>query len=125
MCETDFSGYPDCRRDTLEALETMPPEQRLQLLQPVDILLQGHSPVMLGAEDAARFLTGLRRRGSWPDMPLVAVYGPAPDCPAPFKPPDRVLLGTAHVQAGHLIPVRLLSPLDIQQMLAQASDAAS
>lgn len=21
MCETDFSGYPDCRRDTLEALE--------------------------------------------------------------------------------------------------------
>ena len=22
MCETDFSGYPDCRRDTLEALET-------------------------------------------------------------------------------------------------------
>lgn len=22
MCETDFSGYPDCRRDTLNALET-------------------------------------------------------------------------------------------------------
>ena len=110
---------------TLEALEAMPAEQRLQLLQPVDILLQGHSPVMLGAEDAARFLTGLRRRGPWPDMPLVAVYGPAPDCPALFKPPDRVLLGTAHVQAGHLIPVRLLSPLDIQQTLAQASDAAS
>jgi len=22
MCETDFSGYPDCRRDTLEAMET-------------------------------------------------------------------------------------------------------
>ena len=22
MCETDFSGYPDCRRDTLDALET-------------------------------------------------------------------------------------------------------
>jgi 7-cyano-7-deazaguanine synthase len=21
MCETDFSGYPDCRRDTLDALE--------------------------------------------------------------------------------------------------------
>ncbi|MFI4965033.1 MAG: 7-cyano-7-deazaguanine synthase QueC [Caulobacterales bacterium] len=22
MCETDFSGYPDCRRDTLDAMET-------------------------------------------------------------------------------------------------------
>ncbi len=22
MCETDFSGYPDCRRDTLDALES-------------------------------------------------------------------------------------------------------
>ncbi len=21
MCETDFSGYPDCRRDTLDAME--------------------------------------------------------------------------------------------------------
>src|SRR5258708_37202702 len=23
MCETDFSGYPDCRRDTLDAMETV------------------------------------------------------------------------------------------------------
>jgi 7-cyano-7-deazaguanine synthase len=23
MCETDFSGYPDCRRDTLDALQTV------------------------------------------------------------------------------------------------------
>jgi 7-cyano-7-deazaguanine synthase len=22
MCETDFSGYPDCRRDTLDAMQT-------------------------------------------------------------------------------------------------------
>jgi len=22
MCETDFSGYPDCRRDTLDALQS-------------------------------------------------------------------------------------------------------
>jgi len=22
MCETDFSGYPDCRRDTLDAMQS-------------------------------------------------------------------------------------------------------
>ena len=35
MCETDFSGYPDCRRGTLDALETA---LRLGMDQPVAIL---------------------------------------------------------------------------------------
>tara|TARA_R110002073_G_scaffold44777_1_gene123942 strand:- start:6263 stop:6991 length:729 start_codon:yes stop_codon:yes gene_type:complete len=34
MCETDYSGYPDCRRDTLDATETM---LRLGLDMPVTI----------------------------------------------------------------------------------------
>ena len=76
-------------------------------LLPVDSLLPGHTPVTLGTEDAGRFLSGLRRRGGWPDASQVAVFGDAP----------RALLGTAHVQAGELIPSRLLSPIEIQQIL--------
>ncbi len=100
---------------TLEALAAMPEEKRLQALHPVDILLHGHVPVTLGAEDAARFLTGLRRRGTWPDMPKVAVYGPTPEADS-----ASVLLGTAHTQAGQLIPDRLLAPPEIRQILAQS-----
>ena len=32
----------------------------------------------------------------------------------------RALLGTAHVKAGELIPSRLLSPIEIQQILGVA-----
>jgi tRNA pseudouridine55 synthase len=61
-------------------------------------------------EDAGRFLSGLRRRGGWPDAEQIAVFGEAP----------RALLGTAHVKAGELIPSRLLSPIEIQQILGVA-----
>ncbi len=92
---------------TLEQLEAMEEGERLAALQPVDCLLQGYTPVTLDADNAGRFLSGMRRRGDWPDMPHVRVYGDAPN----------TLLGTAHTQAGELIPTRLLSPLDIQQIL--------
>ena len=92
---------------TLEQLEAMEEGDRLAALQPVDCLLQDHTAVTLDADHAGRFLSGLRRRGGWPDMPHVRVYGDAP----------HTLLGTAHTQAGELIPTRLLSPLDIQQIL--------
>ncbi len=92
---------------TLEQLEAMADNERLQALQAVDCLLQDHTPVTLDADNAGRFLSGQRRRGAWPDMPHVRVYGDAP----------HTLLGTAHTQAGELIPTRLLSPLDIQQIL--------
>jgi len=92
---------------TLDALAALDDSARLQCLRPVDVLLAGHAPVMLEAEDAGRFLSGLRRRGPWPDTDHVAVYGTQP----------RALLGTAHVTAGELIPGRLLSPLEIQQTL--------
>jgi tRNA pseudouridine55 synthase len=91
----------------LEALEAMGEQERLARLLPTESLLAGHRIVTLAAEDAARFLSGLRRRGGWPDAAEVAVFGQAP----------RAFLGTAHVKGGELIPARLLNPLEIQQTL--------
>lgn len=92
---------------TLEALEAMTESERLACLLPVESLLPDHARVMLDAADAGRFLSGVRRRGPWPDAPQVAVYGDAP----------HALLGTGHVMAGELIPGRLLSPPEIKQIL--------
>jgi len=103
--QTGAFGLDQCL--TLEAVEATPEGQRLQLLRPVDCLLTGHTRVQLDAEQAGRFLSGLRRRGDWPDSERVAVYGTHPE----------TLLGSAHIKAGELIPGRLLSPTDIQQIL--------
>ncbi len=94
---------------TLEALEAMTADERLNRLLPVDSLLRDHTVVMLDAQNAGRFLSGLRRRGDWPDMGRIAVYGETP----------RALLGTAHIKAGELIPERLLNPLEIDQLLGE------
>jgi tRNA pseudouridine55 synthase len=78
------------------------------VLLPAEALLRG-PPVSRSDEDnAGRFLSGLRRRGAWPDQEAVAVFG-SEAAPA--------LLGTGHVKAGELIPGRLLSPIEIQQIL--------
>lgn len=92
---------------TLAALEAMDEARRERCLLPVDALLAGYSPLKLDETNAMRFLSGVRRRGSWPDLARVAVYGPDPGA----------LLGTAHVAAGELIPTRLLSPIEIDQIL--------
>jgi tRNA pseudouridine55 synthase len=92
---------------TLPALEAMSEQERLACLLPVDSLLPQHTAVTLDADNAGRFLSGLRRRGVWNDDEQVAVYGTDP--PA--------LLGTGHIKAGELIPGRLLSPPEIQQIL--------
>jgi len=92
---------------TLEALEGMDDAARLACLKPVESLLPDHEPVLLDDENAGRFLSGVRRRGNWHDNAHVAVFGTQP----------RALLGTAHVKAGELIPGRLLSPPEIQQIL--------
>jgi tRNA pseudouridine55 synthase len=94
---------------TLAALEAMTEEERQACLLPVDALLERHTAVTLDAENAGRFLSGVRRRGNWPDEEMVAVYGTQP----------RALLGTAHTKAGELIPGRLLSPLEIAQSQTQ------
>ena len=108
-------GFEVAQCVTLEALEGMTEEQRLTCLLPVESLLAQHTSVTLDADNAARFLSGLRRRGTWPDAQQVAVY--AED--------DRALLGTAHVVAGELIPGRLLSPIDIEQIAQQSSQNAA
>jgi tRNA pseudouridine55 synthase len=102
---------------TLDALEAMTEDQRLDRLLPLQSLLVDHTPVTLDGDNAGRFLSGVRRRGAWPDNAQVAVFGPAGD-PTPKHP---VLLGTAHVKAGELIPGRLLSPIEIQQILESES----
>jgi tRNA pseudouridine55 synthase len=92
---------------TLSALESMNESQRLEALLPVDVLLPGFTEVSLDNDSTGRFLNGVRRHGPWVDCDQVAVYGEHP----------RALLGTAVVHGGELVPGRLLSPIEIQQIL--------
>jgi tRNA pseudouridine55 synthase len=100
---------------SLQELEAMDETGRLAALQPVEVLLPGFTQVHLDGENAGRFLSGLRRRGPWVDCDQVVVYGEHP----------RALLGTAHVHGGELIPGRLLSPIEIQQVLERSPANAS
>ncbi len=95
---------------TLEELTAMAEPEREARLMPVECLLSDHTVVTLDAENAGRFLSGVRRRGAWADQDRVCVFGENP----------RALLGSAHVKAGELIPGRLLSPLEIQQVLERS-----
>jgi len=102
-------GFGQSQCVSLDALEAMTDAQRLGLLLPVDALLEGHHRVTLESESAGRFLSGVRRRGEWPDAEKLAVYAATP----------AALLGSGHVRAGELIPGRLLSPLEIAEVQAQ------
>jgi tRNA pseudouridine55 synthase len=90
---------------TLDALAAQPEDERIQSLLPVAALLQHQQSVALEDQDAARFLSGMRRQGDWEDAEQVAVFAMS----------DRALLGTAHIKAGSLIPQRLLNPKEIQE----------
>jgi tRNA pseudouridine55 synthase len=92
---------------SLAQLEVMDEVGRLAALQPVDVLLPGYNEVQLDKDNTDRFLNGVPRLGPWSDCDQVAVYGEHP----------RALLGTAVVHGGELIPGRLLSPIEIQQIL--------
>ncbi|MDP3798069.1 MAG: tRNA pseudouridine(55) synthase TruB [Polaromonas sp.] len=108
----ETGGYVASQCVDLPALEAMSEQQREACLLPVQSLVASYPVVTLDADNAGRFLSGLRRRGSpgqWgPDAALVQVYGSNP----------AAFLGSAHVTADELIPGRLLSPIEIQDMLA-------
>ena len=96
---------------TLQTLEAMDEAERIAALLPVERLLTTHTSVTLEAEDAGRFLSGMRRRVPQSDCEAVAVHGRNPDA----------LLGTARIVAGELIPARLLTPVEIAQTLNQGA----
>ncbi len=89
---------------SIEQLQALSEPERDALLQCPDVLVAGLPEVRLPADEAGRFLTGLRRRVALIDQSAVRVYGPEP----------RAFLGTAHITAGELIADRLLSPLEVQ-----------
>jgi tRNA pseudouridine55 synthase len=90
---------------SLPALEALSDEARAALLMPVDVMLSQYTRVDLDNENAGRFLSGVRRRTELADNECVKVFGPM-----------NQLLGSAHIKAGELIPTRLLSPLDIEEI---------
>ena len=111
----ETGGFLEADCITLSALEALGESARLQRLLPPQILVAAFPVVTLDADNAGRFLSGLRRRGKpgqWGvDAAMVQVYGPSPTADSA----DRVdaFLGSAHVTADELIPQRLLSPIEI------------
>ena len=104
---------------SLAALEAMSEPEREARLLPPQSLVAAYPSVTLDADNAGRFLSGLRRRGEpgqfGADAPLVQVYGSQP----------KAFLGSAHITADELIPQRLLSPIEIQDILQAAAAHAT
>jgi tRNA pseudouridine55 synthase len=96
---------------SLDALAALTEEEREALLRPPDSLLADWPRLSLNSIEAARFLTGLRRRVAAEDAPKVRVYGPQP----------KAFLGSAHIQGGELIADRLLSPQEVETLWVRQS----
>ncbi|WP_411880413.1 tRNA pseudouridine(55) synthase TruB [Polaromonas sp. YR568] len=121
----ETGGFTARQCVSLPALEAMTePEREACLLAP-QTLVSAYPSVTLDADNAGRFLSGLRRRGQpgqWgADAPLVQVYGPAANAGQGGDAP--AFLGSAHITADELIPQRLLSPIEIQDILAAAQSS--
>jgi len=97
---------------TLAALEAMTEAEREACLLTPQSLVAAYPAVTLDADNAARFSSGVRRRGDWgPDAPLVQVHGRAP----------AAFLGSARIEADELVPQRLLSPVEIADIALQSA----
>jgi len=122
----ETGGYTTRQCVSLPALEAMTEPEREACLLPAQSLVAAYPSVTLDADNAGRFLSGLRRRGEpgqWgADAPLVQVYGPAASAEEDGKAP--AFLGSAHITAGELIPQRLLSPVEIQDILSAARSSS-
>lgn len=94
---------------SLDALAALTETEREALLRPPDALLADWPALSLPGDEAARFLTGLRRRVAVADAAHVRVYGPEP----------HVLLGSAHISAGELIADRLLSAQEVEGLRSE------
>ena len=114
----ESGGFVTNQCVSLAALEAMSEPEREARLLPAQSLVSGYPSVTLDADNAGRFLSGLRRRGTpgqWGvDAPLVQVYGSNP----------LAFLGSAHITADELIPERLLSPIEIQDILQATQGSA-
>jgi tRNA pseudouridine55 synthase len=119
----ETGGYTASQCVSLSALEAMTEAQRDACMLPPQSLVSAAPSVSLDTANATRFLSGLPRRGEaghWgpqiaENQPLVQVFGSDP-C---------AFLGTAHVTANELIPERLLSPIEVQDMLKSAAFGSS
>jgi tRNA pseudouridine55 synthase len=113
----ETGGFLAAQCITLAELESMTETEREARLLPPQSLVAAYPSVTLDADNAGRFLSGLRRRGEpgqWgADAPLVQVYGSEP----------ITFLGSAHISADELIPQRLLSPIEIKDILQSAERA--
>jgi tRNA pseudouridine55 synthase len=108
---------------TLDDAERLDEPQRDAHLLPPDALVAHWPRIDLDAGDAARFLTGLRRRVRHADAAQLRVYGPRPDGGAGAEAgAGQAFLGAAHVRADELIPDRLLSPDEVRGSLQTAPE---
>ena len=106
----ETGGFVVAQCVTLAALETMSEAERDACLLAPQSLLAAFPSVTLDADDAGRFLSGLHRLGRWgDDAPLVQVHSNAPSA----------FLGSAQVKSDDLIPQRLLSPVEVEDILRQ------
>ena len=111
----ETGGFTAAQCVTLAALEAMTEAEREACLLPPQSLLAAYPAVTLDADNAARFSSGVRRRGQWgDDAPLVQVHGSTP----------AVFLGSAQITADELIPQRLLSSFEINDIVQSAGRTA-
>ncbi len=108
---TRSGGYSIEESISLEQADQLDEAARDARMLPIDSLVAAWPDIDLDADNAGRFLTGLRRRVVQGNTPNVRVYGPS-----------KHFLGTGRIVAGELIAERLLSPIEVQAAADQTSN---